>query len=165
MKNNLIKIIGSMVLGFLVISTITFGFAAAQSQFQPQGGGRLDGTWDVQVSVRNCQTGAALITFPAIATFMFGGTVIVSETSIAPALKTPAQGFWHPVGGNKYRFKTKAFNFDASGNFTGWIIINQEVNLNQSADEYESAGTGELYNKNGNLIFTGCSTLSAKRFA
>ena len=165
MKNNIVKIIGRTVLMFLVISTLTFLVSAQdESKNESRGGGRFEGTWDVQVTVRNCQTGAAITTFPAMGTFMSGGTALVSEAGIPSALKTPAHGVWSHIMGNTYRFKTKAFNFNASGNFTGWTIINNEANLNRSADEFTSAGVAEVYAANGNLLFTGCSTLAATRF-
>ncbi len=165
MKRNFVKIIGGMVLAVLVISTSTF-LAFTQDDTKSQnGGGRLEGTWDIQVTVRNCQTGAPIRTYAEIETFMSGGTTIVSTTGIPPALKTAGHGIWNHAGGNTYRFKFKSFSFDASGNFTGWAIIKQEVYLNQSANEYVSTGgTAEVYAPNGNLLFTGCSTTTATRF-
>jgi len=166
MKNNIVKTIGGMVLAVLVILTLTLGsvFADDDSKSQKGGGGRLKGTWDAQVTIRNCQTGAAIRTFASIGTFMSGGTMLDSTSGIPQALKTPGHGVWSHAGGNTYRFKFKSFSFDASGNFTGWTIISHEANLNHSADEYESAGTAEVYAPNGNLIFTGCSSTTATRF-
>ncbi len=147
------------------IAATSLDLASAQEESKGQdGGGRLEGTWDVQVTIRNCQTGAAIRTFPSIGTFMSGGTALDSTSGIPQALKTPGQGVWSHISGNSYRFKFKSFSFDASGNPTGWTIISHEANLNSRADEYESAGTAEVYNLNGNLLFTGCSTTTAARF-
>lgn len=179
MKNTLIKTAGAAAFAILMTMMIaqiqvsgqeTPTTAHAEEQSEPELSGRsgnrnkLIGTWDVQVTVRNCQTGAAFRTFPAIATFTAGGTTLVSESGIAPALKTPAHGVWSQDRGNRYSFQTKAFNFDASGNFTGWIIINNDVRLNHDADEFESVGAARVFAPNGNLVFTGCSTLAAVRF-
>jgi hypothetical protein len=166
MKSNLVKIIGGMILAVLVISTLTFGLVSAQDDSKSQNGdgGRLGGTWDVQVTIRNCQTGAAIRTFASITTFMSGGTMVDSTSGTPQALKTPGHGIWSHAGGNTYRFKFKSFSFDASGAPTGWTIISHEANLNHGANDLESAGTAEVYNLNGNLIFTGCSTTTATRF-
>ena len=43
--------------------------ARAQSESQA---GRIEGTWRVQLTVRNCQTGEPLRTFPALFTFAKG---------------------------------------------------------------------------------------------
>ncbi len=181
MKNTFLKTFGTatmtilLMAAFAQISVFAQEDIVKQDQSEAQTEGELfptrgrnrrtlEGTWDVQVTVRNCQTGAAIRTFPAMGTFMSGGTALVSEAGIPSALKTPAHGIWSHIMGNTYRFKTKAFNFDASGNFTGWIIINNEANLNHRADEFTSAGIAEVYAPNGNLLFTGCSTLAATRF-
>jgi len=166
MKRNFVKIVGGTVLAFVIISALAFGlvFAQVESRGESGGGGRLEGVWDVQVTRRNCQTGAALVTFASIETFMFGGTMLDSTSAGSPALGTPGHGVWNHAGGNIYRFKFKAFLFDASGNFTGWIIVSHQPNLNRSANKFESAGTSEFYNPNGVLLFTGCSTLTATRF-
>ena len=164
MKNNIVKIIGRTALLFLTISTLTF-LAFAQDDVKSESrGGRLEGTWDARVSIRNCQTGAEIRNFASIGTFMSGGTMLDSTSGVPQALKTPGHGVWSHISGNIYRFKFKSFSFDASGNFTGWTIINHEASLNRRADQYESAGTAEVYAPNGNLIFTGCSTTTATRF-
>ncbi|MBA4182724.1 MAG: hypothetical protein H0X49_01750 [Acidobacteria bacterium] len=167
MKRNFVKIIGGTVLAFMVISALTFGSVFAQDESKSEsrrGGDRLVGTWDSQVTIRNCHTGAAIRTFASIGTFMSGGTMLDSTSGIPQSLKTPGQGVWSQTGGNTYRFKFKSFSFDANGNFTGWTIINHEANLSHRGDEYESAGTAEVYAPNGNLLFTGCSTTTATRF-
>jgi len=167
MKRNFVKTIGGTVLAFMVISALTFGLVFAQDESiseSRRGGDRLEGTWDAQVTIRNCQTGAAIRTFASIGTFMSGGTLLDSTSGIPQALKTPGHGVWSHTGGRNYRFKFKSFSFDANGNFTGWTIINHEANLNRRANEYESVGTAEVYAPNGNLLFTGCSTTTATRF-
>ena len=178
MKNTIMKTIGGMALAILMLTLFAQVRVSAQdndnnqkndeqtqeNSFGTNRGQRLVGTWDVQVTLRNCQTGAAIRTFASIGTFMTGGTALDSTSGIPQALKTPGQGVWNYVGRNTYRFKIKSFSFDASGNFTGWTIIKHVANLNRFADEYESAGTAEVYAPNGNLVFTGCSTTTATRF-
>ena len=178
MKNTIMKTIGGMALAILMLTLFAQVRVSAQdndnnqkndeqtqeNSFGTNRGQRLVGTWDVQVTLRNCQTGAAIRTFASIGTFMTGGTALDSTSGIPQALKTPGQGVWSYVGRNTYRFKIKSFSFDATGNFTGWTIIKHEANLNHFADEYKSAGTAEVYAPNGNLIFTGCSTTTALRF-
>ncbi len=173
MKNTFSKTIGGMALAILMLAMFAQVRVSAQDKGNEQtqenssgqsGGGRLEGTWDAQVTIRNCQTGAAIRTFASIGTFMSGGTALDSTSGIPQARKTPGQGVWSHVSGNTYRLKLKSFSFDASDNFTGWTIINHEANLNRRADAYESAGTAEVYDPNGNLLFTGCSTTTATRF-
>src|ERR1700757_3609818 len=102
MKQLSLKSMGAMALTLLVLALL---MPARKALCQQGGGGRLDGTWDVTLTVRNCQTGAAIVSFPEVATFMFGGTMIDSTSGRAQALKTPGQGVWNHVGGNVYEFK------------------------------------------------------------
>ena len=178
MKNTFLKTIGGMALAILMLAVFAQVRVSAQDKVNEQnndeqtqeslsgqrGGGRLVGTWDVQVTLRNCQTGAAIRTFPSLTTFMSGGTTLDSTSGIPQARKTPGQGVWSHLSGNIYRFSFKSFSFDAVGNFTGWTIIRHEATLNSKATEYTSAGTAEVYDPNGNLIFPGCSTTTAIRF-
>jgi hypothetical protein len=165
MKRNFVKIIGVTVLTFMVISIVAYGIVCAQDKAELQnGGGRLEGTWNVHVSIINCQTGAVIRSFDSLGIFMAGGTMIDSTSGTPQALKTPGQGVWRHVGGNTYQFSFKSFSFDAANNFTGWTIIRHEAVLDSRGNEYSSAGTAEFYAANGNLVGTGCSSTTAVRF-
>ena len=161
MKSTFLKTIGGVTLAVVLLTV----FASQKALSDQNGGGRLEGTWDVQVTLRNCQTGDALRPpFPEVITFMFGGTMIDS-TSVRPqSLKTPGQGVFSHVNGNTYRFSFKSLNFDSGGTFTGSTKVTHEATLNSDATEYTSVGTAEVYDVNGNLISTGCSTTTATRF-
>ncbi len=179
MKNTFLKTIGGAALTILMLTMFAQVRVSAQDtnnedqskeQTQEDLFGRrrnarkLEGTWDAQVTIRDCQNGVESRTFASIGTFMSGGTFLDSTSGIPQSLKTPGHGVWSHISGRNYRFKFKSFSFDASGNFTGWTIISHKAKLNHRADEYESAGTAEVYAPNGNLIFTGCSTTTATRF-
>ncbi len=177
MKSRSLKAIGGMALAILMSAVLTPLSVSAQDENNQQAnderiqedssrqsGGRLEGTWDVQVTIRNCQTDAAIRTFASLTTFMSGGTALDSTSGIPQGLKTPGHGIWSHVTGKTYRFSFKFFSFDAGGNFTGWTIIRHQAQLNSRATRYTSAGTAEVYDPTGNLIFTGCSTTTATRF-
>lgn len=165
MKNNIVRLVGGILLAALIVSTPTLRSVAAQNDGKiKNGGGRLEGTWDVQVTLRNCQTDAEIRTFASTTTFMFGGTLLDSTSGVPQALKTPGHGIWSHVGANIYRFKFKSFSFSPTGTFTGWTIITHEASMDPGGKYYESAGTAEVYLPNGDLAFTGCATTTATRF-
>ncbi len=163
-KRDFVKTIGGTVLLLMVILTLTCGLVSAQDESLVEGKDRFEGTWDVQVTIRNCQTRAAIRTFSSVTTFMAGGTMLDSTSGIPQALKTPGHGVWSRGKRNTYHFKFKSFSFDAGGNSTGWTIITQRANLQYGIEAYDSAGNSEIYDPNGNLLFTGCSTTTATRF-
>lgn len=164
MKSNIAKMTTGTILVVLTMLTLTVWVPAQDDPNDKNGGGRIEGTWDAQVTIRDCQTGTVIRTFASIGTFMTGGTFLDSTSGIPQALKTPGHGVWSHVSGSTYRFAFKSFSFDPLGNPTGWTIIRHEANLNQEADDYESAGTAEIYAPNGNLNLTLCSTSVATRF-
>jgi hypothetical protein len=179
MKNIFLKTIGRAALTILMLTMFAQVRVSAQDtnnedqnneQTQKDLSGRrrndrkLEGTWDAQVTIRNCQNNAAIRTFASIGTFMSGGTMLDSTSGIPQALKTPGHGVWSHTGGREYKFSFKSFSFDAGGNFTGWTIIRHFALLNSIGTGYESFGTAEVYAPNGNLLFTGCSTTTATRF-
>lgn len=73
MKDNIVKTIRGMVLAVLLVSTLTPGLVSAQDESKNE---RLKGTWNVQVTIRDCQTDTALRTFASTTTFMGGGTLL-----------------------------------------------------------------------------------------
>ncbi len=164
MKKNLLKKSGVAVSVLLIAATLSFGLAFAQSSSKSSGGGRLEGSWNVRVTVRDCQSGDEIQSFDSLTTFMSGGTLIDSTTRFPQSLKTPGHGYWNHTTDRSYAFGFKNFNFDAAGNYTGYVIVRQEATMNSKATAYESEGTLGLYAPNGTLIISGCSTTTATRF-
>ena len=165
MKTNIRKIIGGTTATLALVAALAFGTAFAQEDAsKARGGGRLAGTWDARVSIRNCQTGAEIRSFNSIGTFMSGGTMIDTTSGLPPSQRTPGHGVWSHTDGRNYRFSFKAFSFDAAGNPTGWQIVRHEATLEADGDAYSSAGTAEFYAPNGTLLSTGCSSTTAVRF-
>ena len=159
MKKTFLRTIGGAALAISLLTMFTQASGAGKG-----GGGRLEGTWDVLVTLRDCQSGAEIRSFQSLTTFMSGGTLLDSTSGIPQALKTPGHGVWGHVGDQTYRFSFQSFSFDPAGNFTGWTKITHEAALNSKSTAYTSAGTAEVYGPGGNLLFTGCSTTTATRF-
>jgi hypothetical protein len=136
---------------------------SAFGQGRLPGGTRLEGSWNVRVTTRNCQNGDPIRSFDSVTQFMQGGTLIDSTSGVPQALKTPGEGIWEHTTGMGYRFKIKSFGFDANNNYTGYTIIQHTAELNTAADAYESAGTASIYTPDGTLLVTLCSTTTATR--
>lgn len=144
-----------------MFTAIAIGACFAQEN---GGGGRIAGTWDTRLAIINCQTGDVLGMSDSVGTFIVGGTFIDSASRVPQALKTPGQGIWKHVEGNTYRYKFKSLSFNPAGNFVGYVIIDHEAILNSTADVYESLGTAEFYDADGNLLAVGCSSTVSTRF-
>jgi len=67
--------------------------ANAQSQQAASGRG-LGGTWRVEVTLRDCNTGAPLGSpFRSLLSFARGGTMTETTARFSPALRGPGQGY------------------------------------------------------------------------
>jgi len=159
MRNIFLKALGGIALVICLTAMFTSAWGAGQG-----GGGRLEGAWDVQVTIRNCQTGAPIRSFASATSFMSGGLLVDTTSGLPQALRTPGQGVWSHVNGNTYRFSFRSYSFDAAGNYTGLTKITHEAELDSNGNQYTSAGTSEVYAPNGTLIASGCSTTTATRF-
>jgi len=153
MKNNLVK----MIARTFVLAVFTMIASSAILAQANKGGGRLVGTWDAEVTIRNCVTGGFITEFPSIASFNQGGTSIGSTAGMPQAARTPEHGIWRHVAGNSYIFKFKTFSFDPSGVARGYSIVTHTIELDQTGDTYTSAGTVQHYLMDGTPSGHGCS--------
>lgn len=161
----------------LMAAVMVGGLALASRAAFADGGedhARLVGAWSVQVTLRNCATGAPLgPALNALVTFHHGGTV--SESTASPAFavgqRGPATGTWRRTGTRSYAQRMVALiAFDTAPNppaspgfFAGWQTITQTLEL-VDRDHFTSAGTNESFDLNGQPYRSGCSTAVGRRF-
>lgn len=160
MKRNLMSLVGRTIT-LAMFTAIAAGACFGQAN---KGGGRLTGTWDAVVTLRNCATGDELNTFASIGTFNLGGTFIGSTSGLPQASRTPEHGVWRHVSDNTYIFMFKSFNFDAAGNAVSYGVVTHELILDSSSDNYTSAGIAQIFLMNGTQIAQGCSDAIGTRF-
>lgn len=127
------------------------------------GGRKLEGTWRVQVTLRNCQSGAALRTFPALLTFAEGGTLTGSTTAFPPAQRGSDYGVWNHTGSRSYGAITEAFLFNPAGGWVSTQRITQTIQLDRGGDSFNSDAAVEFFDTLGNTTSTGCATAAATR--
>ena len=145
---------------------------------------KLVGTWVVQVTLRDCTSGAPLRpAFNSLVTFNRGGTIAESTAghAFAPTQRTNAHGSWTRLPGGRYAqrmislllFDTPANlpgtpGFDPAmpitpGFFAGWQTLSHTGRMTDD-DHSVSEGTNAFYKADGTLYRTGCSSAVAQRF-
>jgi hypothetical protein len=145
---------------------------------------KLVGTWVVQVTLRDCTSGAPLRpAFNSLVTYNSGGTIAESTAghAFAPTQRTNAHGSWTRLPGGRYEqrmialllFDTPANlpgtpGFDPAspispGFFAGWQTLSHTARMIDE-DHSESEGTNAFYKADGTLYRTGCSSAVAQRF-
>jgi len=169
-------------LGILLV-TASAGVGAAQSSESGSGEG-LAGAWMVEVTLRNCDTGAPLgPVIHSLVSFHRGGTISESPAGLnfAPSQRTSGHGVWNHDQGRTYTQKMVALilfdtapnlpgtpGFDPSlpvspGFFAGWQTVTHMIDLSDT-DHFTSAGTNAFYKFDGTRYRTGCSTAVGQRF-
>ena len=176
-----IRRVGAAVSLTVVLVTASGRLGMAQSEDSSSG---LAGTWMVQVTLRDCGTGAAIAApVHSLVTFHRGGTLSesVGPTSFAPGQRSPGHGVWSHIGQGAYSHRmVNLINFDSGPNvpgtpgfdptkpvspgfFAGWQMVSHTIELTD-ADNLSSTGTNAFYKFDGTLYRTGCSTAIGRRF-
>lgn len=169
------------VLGLAIAGLVTHG--AAVPAYAGGSDPRVVGTYAVQVTLRDCTTGApAGPPFDALVTLHEGGTIseAAGGLAFAPGQRTPAQGSWARTGRRTYSqemialivFGTPANlpgtpTFDPTKPITpgfqaGWQTVSHTITFSD-ATHATSSGGNAFYNSAGTLYRTGCSTAELER--
>ena len=159
MKIQLVK----RILAPLVVACALVPMVATTATRPGTVGGRLQGTWEMQITLTDC-AGHVIRSFPSLIEFAAGGTVVESNGGTPQALKTPGEGVWRHTTDNNYAFRIKFFTFSAQNVFTGWTIISGETTVDETGDANTGSATVEVYDPNGVLIATACTEVAGTRF-
>jgi hypothetical protein len=157
-KPNIVRF--SLALASLVAVTIASG---QDPRPLKTGGGRLQGTWEMQITLTDC-AGHVIRSFPSLIEFVAGGTVVESNAGTPQALKTPGEGVWRHTTDHNYAFRFKFFTFNAQNVFTGWTIISGETAVDVTGDANTGSATVEVYDPNGVLVASLCAETVGTRF-
>ena len=175
---------GGRIAAVVTLTAVLLTAAAGKNAIASGSREALEGTWAVQVTLRDCVTNAALgAPFNSLVSFHDGGTLSESAGSLAFAAgqRSPGHGTWTREGRNTFLQRiialivfdtpanlpgTPGFNPSlpvSPGFFAGWQTITHTLRLSDG-DHATSAGTNEFYKSDGTLYRAGCSTADAQRF-
>jgi hypothetical protein len=141
---------------------IVLCLALPTSNAQENNGGQIEGTWKVQVTVRNCQNAAEIRTFPAMLSFAAGGTLTGTSTVLPLAARGGDLGIWQFNGHSSYSAVSEAFLFNGPTWFQTQRLT-QSITLSQDANSFTSDAKTEFFDTSGNSVSTGCATAVATR--
>ena len=169
------------LIGALVMSSGRPGLAQSNNSASKNG---LEGSWFVQVTLRDCATNAQIgLSFNSLVTFHRGGTISESTSSQAFAIGQRSDGHGNWASEGRHTFSQRMINlinFTTAQNlpgtpgfnptlavtpgfFAGWVTVAHTLELDD-ADHGTSYGTNAFYKADGTLYRTGCSTAVAVRF-
>jgi hypothetical protein len=145
----------------LLLTTSQLGAQQGNSESQA---GRIEGTWRLLITVRDCQTGAEQRTFPALFAFAKGGILTETTAGQPPALSTPGFGVWRHMDGHSYSAVFEYFIFNPAGAWIQTHRFTRAIELDKDADAFTDTIKLEIFDTSGNLIVKGCGTSVALRF-
>lgn len=138
--------------------------AKAQDAGSASHGGQIEGTWRVQVTLRNCQTGVEVRTFPALLTFAQGGALTGTSTVVPPAARGGDFGIWRFEGNGSYAAVSEAFIF-TGGTWSQTQRITQAITLSQDSNTFSSNAHTEFFDTAGNVVSSGCAIAAGARMS
>ncbi len=158
MKNTMLKTIGMMALALLMLAIF------AQISVSAQVIGGLEGVWNLQLTRRDCQTGAVIGTGQAILTFVSGGTMHDFGTGRSPATRSPGYGIWSSSSNGQYTDAFQFFLFHSDGTFGGRQIVREQIQLSSDGNSLTNSAATQILDVNGNVTSNRCSTATGTRF-
>ncbi len=168
MKKQMLKAIGGASLAILMLAVFAQVLVSAQdndNQLLRNGNERsLVGSWNLQVTLRDCQTGMEFVSFPAMNTYNQGGTTQQAAPPEPGFTALPGHGVWSHQTGRHYSGAFQFFGLNPNGTLASRLIVRSAISLGQDGNNYTSTDTAEVLNANGDLLFRACSTTTATRF-
>ena len=118
------------------------------------------GSWDVNVTVTNCSTGAVIRTVRSIQMFSPDGPFTETANTF---LRGSSLGSWDRTGGETYNATYWFFRYTPTGTLASFAQALDSVTLSDDGSTFTASGTIQDFDANNNLISTGCFTHSATR--
>jgi hypothetical protein len=122
----------------------------------------LSGTWRVDVTLTDCQSGIplALPHSPTLNTFLGNGSLL---SALSRSDASAGHGRWGRTGRKTFEARLQVFRFAADGTYLGTSELTKHIQL-VTPDTFTAATTVELFDVQGNPAGNGCATESAERF-
>jgi len=125
---------------------------------------KLEGVWDVSVTILDCQTGNPIRTVRAMTMFIRGGTMTELAARSSPSLRTASLGTWGYVGRHQYTAVFRFSRFNPDGSFAATQKVSRVIDLNREGNAFSATSLVEIFDANDNLILpTGCATETGTR--
>ncbi|MGH8157790.1 MAG: hypothetical protein ACREPQ_06695 [Rhodanobacter sp.] len=124
---------------------------------------RLVGVWDVNVTLRDCVSGNAVATFPAMNQYAPDGSQSELGVNMSPAARYPSFGTWHFIGLGKFASEFKFFRFNPDGSYAGTQEVKRTITLSNDANSFTTTASVAIYDPAHHLVKSGCATEAAVR--
>jgi hypothetical protein len=145
---------------FRVFAAIAIAFTGPQALLLAQGPHSPEGTWNLNVTVVNCQTGAVIRTVNSLQMFSHDGSL--TETANT-ATRGGSVGKWSHVDDNTYTSQFWFYRYNPDGTFKSMAEGLNKVELSGDGSHFTAKGIVTDYDATGNVLSVGCVTHAARR--
>jgi hypothetical protein len=154
-----------------LIGACVLAFASAVAAHDSDDNGDsngLSGTWQFQITLLNCTSGALMgPPFNSLLTFVDGGTMTetTANAMFFPAVRGPGHGVWSR-GRHKGEYSASSIAFiTMNGALVKTQKITQTIDLGPGQDKLTTPqATVEFFDPAGNLLQTACAVAVGERF-
>jgi hypothetical protein len=150
----------TVLAGLLVLGS---GLTATAQSVNAGSSNGLEGTWRVQLTVQDCQTGQVLRTFPALFAFAKGGTLTYATAGQLPSATTTGLGVWKHTEGHSYSAVSEVFIFSPAGVWIQTHRLTRAIDVSNDGDEFTDTVALQIFDTSGNQIVAGCGTSVGSR--
>jgi hypothetical protein len=135
--------IGRLVSIATLIALFTGPFANEAAAQDPKRA--IEGTWFVQLTMRDCADGTAVGSAFGLNTFVEGGTMLGTPSAPTTVIRT-GHGVWTHVAGRLFVNRMALFAYNPqTGAFAGVRLVTRNIEVGPDPDEFTSRDTDQLY--------------------
>jgi hypothetical protein len=134
--------------------------AAPQARASDEEHPRINGAWNVAVTVRSCETGEVIRNVRAVNLYVHDGSLL--ETS-SNSRRSSSVGTWRRLRDDTYTAMFEFFRYNADGSFATWARVRRTIELSEDGTQFVSTGTVEDFDAQNVRVSVGCTTETAVR--
>ena len=122
----------------------------------------IEGPWEPTVTIRDCQTGAPLVSFLSVDAYIHGGT-FVAEGIAEPPNRALGVGTWRHEGGRNFTATYQFFAYNPDGTPLGRLRVSSRIRLSADGESFRTSDTAQVTDFNGTVLQQICGTREAIR--
>lgn len=147
---------------FRVLAALAIAFTGSQTLLLAQGAHSPEGTWNLNVTVVNCQSGALIRNVNSLQMWGLDGSL--TETANT-ATRGGSVGKWTHVDDNIYITQFWFYRYNPDGTFKSMAEGLNKVELSGDGTHFTASGIVTDYDATGNVLSVGCVKHAARRLA
>ena len=162
MRQSILKSIAVTTLPVAVAVIVSQACTSSTSAQSDGNKDPIEGLWNSQVTISDCQTNAVTRQFVAMNLFIRGGTLTDTDVQ-PPASHGPAFGTWQNTGTMQYTSMFRLFRFNADGSYAGSNKVTRTITLSTDANAFTSTLAVDVEDPAGASVASACGTETATR--